>query len=158
MLKKDKRGLTILEVLLVFMIVSVMASMGFSSYRTWQRQILLINTKDEIKSGLVRTQQLATAAADNSAWGMHLATSSYTIFSGDFFSEINPNNITWNLNGVEIVDSYITFSDGSGGYSPDVVFSKFDGDTYNTGTINIIVTNQPVLGKNIIVRPSGQID
>ena len=146
------------EILLSFLLVAIIASMGFSAYRTWQKNILLLNTRDEIKSGLVRSQQLATAAANNTSWGMHLATSSYIIFSGDFYSESDSNNKTWELNGVEIVDSYITFSDGAGGYSSDVVFSKFDGDTYNTGTVNIIISGQPTMTKSVIVQSSGQID
>jgi len=146
------------EILLTFLLVAIITSMGFSSYRTWQTNILLLNTRDEIKSGLVRSQQLATAAANNTAWGMHLATTSYTIFSGDFYSDSDPNNKTWELNGVEITNAYNAFSDGAGGYASDVVFSKFDGDTYNTGTVNIIIANQPGTVRNIIIQSSGQID
>lgn len=158
MLKKNQKGVTMLEIIIVFMVVALIVSMGFSSYRTWQRKVLLTNTRDEIKSALVRAQQLATAADNNTAWGMHLATSSYTIFPGDFYNELDPNNKTWDLNGIEIVNSYITFADGAGGYSSDVVFSKFDGDTYNTGTVSIIVSAQNDLSKNVIVQSSGQID
>jgi len=158
MIVKDQRGISMLEILLVLSIAGILFAMGFASYRVWQKRILLTNTSDEIKSALVRAQQLATAASSNTSWGMHLATSSYTIFSGDYYNETNLENTTWNLNGVDIVNSYITFSDGAGGYSADVVFSKFDGDTYNTGTINIIISGQPSFSKNIIVQSSGQID
>jgi len=155
---KNQRGVSILEVLFILMIVAIVMSMGFSAYRVWQRQVLLTNTRDELKSALVRAQQLATAAADNRAWGMRLATSSYTIFPGNFYNDSDPDNKTWELRDIEIVDSYITFTDGAGGYSSDVVFSKFDGDTYNTGTISIIVAAQAELSKNITVLSSGQID
>lgn len=154
----NQKGMSILELILALLVAAIIAAMGASSYQTWQKQILLLNTRDEIKSGLVRAQQLATAAANNTSWGMHLATSSYTIFSGDFYNEVDPNNKTWNLNGTEIFESYITFSDGAGGYTSDVVFSKFDGDTYNTGTVSVIVSSQPTLTKSIIVQSSGQID
>ena len=155
---KNQRGVSILEVLFILMIVAIVMSMGFSAYRVWQRQVSLTNARDEIKSALVRAQQLATAAADNRAWGMRLATSSYTIFPGNFYNDSDPDNKTWDLRDIEIVDSYITFTDGAGGYSSDVVFSKFDGDTYNTGTISIIVAAQAELSKNITVLSSGQID
>jgi len=155
---KNQKGISMLEILLVLVILGILSSMGFSSYGTWQKHVLLTNTRDELKSGLVRAQQLATSAANNTSWGMHLATSSYTIFPGSFYNEADPDNKTWELNGVEIVNSYSTFSDGSGGYSSDVVFSKFDGDTYNTGTVSIIVSAQPTLSKSVIVQSSGQID
>ena len=147
-----------LEILVVFVLVAIISSMSFSSYRTWQKHVLLTNTRDEIKSALVRAQQYATAAAGNSSWGMHLATSSYTMFVGDFYNENSPENKTWTLSGVEIVNSYSTFSDGAGDYSADVVFSKFDGDTYNTGTVSIIISEQPSFSKSVIVQSSGQID
>jgi len=147
-----------LEILLVLVIVGFLASMTYGSYSTWQKHVLLTNKRDEIKSALIRVQQLATAASGNTSWGMHLATSSYTIFPGAFYNEIDPNNKTWDLEGVAIVDSYITFNDGAGGYSSDVVFSKFDGDTYNTGTINIIVSAQPGFTKSVVVQSSGQIN
>jgi type II secretory pathway pseudopilin PulG len=158
MLKKDQRGISMLEVLLVLALVAIISIMGLSSYRTWQKQILLTNTRDEIKSAFVRAQQLATAADNNASWGMHLATSSYTIFPGSFYNESDPDNRTWNLNGIEIFESYITFADGAGGYGSDAVFAKFDGNTYNTGTVNIIVSSQPSMIKSVIVQSSGQID
>jgi prepilin-type N-terminal cleavage/methylation domain-containing protein len=158
MLIKDQRGVTMVEVLLVIVILTILAAMSFSSYRTWQKQILLINTRDEIKSALARAQQLATAASGNAAWGLHLATSTYTVFPGSFYNETDPDNKTWVLNGVEIVDSYITFSDGAGGYTSDVVFSKFDGETYNTGTVEIIIASQPSFSKTVTVQSPGQID
>lgn len=155
---KDNRGISFLELILVFMIVSLVTSMGFASYRTWQRQILLTNTRAEIESALVRAQQLATAAANNSAWGIRFATSSYTIFPGNFYNENDPDNITVNLEGVEIINSYITFSDGAGGYGSDVVFSKFDGETFNTGTVSMMVVAEPSMTKSITVNSPGQID
>ena len=155
---KNQKGISTLEVLMVFVILAIVATMSFSAYRIWQRQILLLNTRDEIKSALSRAQQLATAAANNSAWGVHLATSTYTVFPGSFYNDTDPDNKTWDLNGVEIIDSYITFSDGAGGYTPDVVFSKFEGETYNTGTIEIMVTAQPSLIKTVTVQSPGQID
>ena len=158
MLIKDQRGISMIEVLMALVIMTLLATMGFSSYRIWQKQISLINTRDEIKSALARAQQLATAASGNTAWGLHLATSTYTVFPGSFYNETDPDNRTWVLNGVEIVESYITFSDGAGGYTSDVVFSKFDGETYNTGTIEIIIANQPSFTKTVEVQSPGQID
>jgi len=105
MLIKDQRGISMIEVLMALVIMTLLATMGFSSYRIWQKQISLINTRDEIKSALARAQQLATAASGNTAWGLHLATSTYTVFPGSFYNETDPDNRTWVLNGVEIVES-----------------------------------------------------
>lgn len=158
MLIKNKDGVTMLELLVVIMLVSLIASMGFGTYKIWQRKILLINTHDEIKSALVRAQQLATAASESSDWGLHLATSSYTIFPGSVYDPLNINNKSWNLENVEIQNPETTFSDAGGAYGPDVIFSKFDGEANNTGTVSIILSVDPSYNKSIEVRAPGQID
>lgn len=158
MFVKNKEGVTMLELLIVIMLVSLIASMGFGSYKIWQRKILLINTHDEIKSALIRAQQLATAASGNNDWGLHLATSSYTIFPGSVYDPSNINNKIWNLENVEIENPETTFSNALGVYGPDVIFSKFEGEANNTGTVSIILSVDPSYNKSIEVRAPGQID
>ena len=53
MLIKDQRGVTMIELLLVIVMMTLIMGIGFSAYITWQRKILLINTQDEIKSSLL---------------------------------------------------------------------------------------------------------
>ena len=158
MLKNNQSGLTIVEILVVLAIFGLILSMSFFSYKSWQRQILVNNTKDEIKSVLIRAQQSATAAASNRAWGVHFETSTYTLFPGDFYNQSDPDNKIWSLHGVEIFESYNAVSDGAGGYGPDVVFDKFHGTTYNTGTVNIIISGNPSFSKDVTIQSSGQID
>lgn len=147
-----------IELLIVISVTSLIISMGFNGYKTWHKKILLIDTHDTIKSALVRTQQLATAAAGSNSWGMHFTTSSYTIFSGDTYDQSDVNNKTWILNGIEIQNSETIFSDAFGVYGPDVIFSKFDGEANNTGTISIILSIDNSYNKNIEVKSSGQVN
>lgn len=158
MIIKNQRGVTMMELLLVITLATLIMSMGFGSYRTWQRRILLINTRDEIKSSLVRAQQLATAAADGSSWGMHFTASSYTIFPGDTYDQFNVDNKTWNISDVEIQNPNFIFSDALGILGPDVVFSKFDGEAHNTGTVSIIWSSDPSYNKSVEVKRSGQVN
>lgn len=158
MLIHDKRGISILEITLTIFLVAIVATMGISSYKTWNQNILVNNTQAEIKSALIRAQQLATAAADSSDWGFHLATSSYTIFPGSSYDELNPSNQTWQLENVQIFNPGSTFGDAFGVYGPDVVFTKFDGEANNTGTVSIILSTGTGNTKNVEVKASGQID
>lgn len=155
---KNKEGVTMLELLIVIMLLTIITTMGFGTYKIWQRKISIINVHSEIKSALIRTQQLATAAAESSDWGLHLATSSYTIFPGSVYDPFNVNNKTWNLENVEIQNPGSTFSNGLGAYGPDVVFSKFDGETNNTGTVSIILNIDPSYHKSIEIKSAGQIN
>ena len=155
---KNQRGLSIIEVLMVVVVVGIIVSMGFSSYISWQKQVRLINTKEEIKSVLVRAQQQATAAMDNKAWGIHLATTSYALFSGDFYDVDNISNQVWDFQGIEVFSASTTFADGAGGRGSDVIFAKFTGLTVNTGTIDLLVSSNPSTTTTIDISSSGKID
>lgn len=155
---KNQGGLSIIEVLMVIVVVGIIVGVSFSSYIGWQKEVRLINTKDEIKSVLVRAQQQATSAMSNKSWGVHLATTTYTLFSGDFYDQDNPSNQVWDLQGIEILSASTTFSNGAGGLGSDVIFYKFTGLTVNTGTINLLVSSNPSSTTTINVNASGKID
>ncbi len=155
---KNQGGISIIEVLMVLCMVGVIAAMGFSSYLGWQKQVRLVNAKDELRSVLVRAQQQATAAANDKSWGIHLTTTTYALFSGDFYDKDNPGNQVWNLQGVEVFSASTTFADGSGGRSSDVLFTKFVGSTVNTGTIELLVNTSPLATTTLDVNASGKID
>lgn len=158
MFRKSKGGFTIIELIIVLGLVGLIVSLGTSGYQLWQRNIHLNNVRDEIKSSLFRAQQLATAAAKGDPWGVHLATDSYTIYKGNFYNEVDPDNMTWQLDGVVIIEPYRSFDDGAGSTTADVLFDKFDGQTINTGTISLSPVSDPSLIKTIQVEAPGQIN
>lgn len=153
----NQKGITMLEVLMSIVILVILVSISFTGYRSWQRKVQVINNKDELSSALYRAQQLATAAADNTSWGIHLEDTYYVMFPGDFYNTEHPDNRTWFLNGSEILNTSTTFSNGAGGYGADVVFNKFTGQTANTGTVTIISSSDSTLIKTVTVQSSGQI-
>jgi prepilin-type N-terminal cleavage/methylation domain-containing protein len=154
---KNRRGFTLIEILVVMSIAAIVYAFGFAIYKSWNEQVILTNKVDELKSALVRTQQLAMTAADNSNWGLHVATTSYTMFPGSFYDENRSGNQTWLLDGVAILNPDNTFFNGVSGYGPNVVFVKFTGQTNNTGTVAMYPVTNPTIIKNVTVQPSGQI-
>ncbi|MDP2812204.1 MAG: hypothetical protein Q8O32_00735 [bacterium] len=154
----QRKGISIIEIIITISIVSILTGMGMAAYLSWQKQARLVDNSDAIKSALVRAQQLATAAASSTDWGLHLELDRYVLFSGSFYSVDDANNSSWNLSGVEINDPELSFTDGAGGRTADVVFHKFTGLTSNTGTIDIISNADPTIGRDIEVFASGKID
>ena len=154
----NKKGISIIEIMITVFIISALTGMGAAVYINWQKQSKLVNTADEIKSVLIRAQQLATAAAKNSDWGVRFEEDKYILFAGSFYNEDDSENLTWNLVGVEIVEPNSIFSDGAGGNIPDVVFKKFEGTTYNTGVIRIRLLGDLGWMRNLEVFASGKID
>ncbi|MBU1202791.1 hypothetical protein KKH39_01980 [Patescibacteria group bacterium] len=158
MFKKYQGGFSIIEVIMVLGLVGLVVGFGASGYQVWQKNIHLNNVRDEIKSSLFRAQQLATAAAKSNPWGVHLEVDSYTIFKGNFYNEDDPDNMSWQLEGVEILEPYRSFDDGAGSTTADVLFGKFDGQTINTGIISLSPIADPALIKTIEVEAPGQIN
>ncbi|MDD5749745.1 MAG: hypothetical protein PHO91_03095 [Patescibacteria group bacterium] len=154
---KNKQGISIIEIIITIFIVSALTGMGVAVYINWQKQSKLVNTADEIKSVLIRAQQLATAAAKSSDWGVRFEEGNYTLFAGTFYNQNDPENISWQLSGVEIIEPESIFSDGGDGYIPDVVFRKYQGTTDNVGLIRIRLASDPTWIRNVEVFSSGQI-
>ncbi|MBT4349777.1 prepilin-type N-terminal cleavage/methylation domain-containing protein [bacterium] len=155
---KDQQGVTMIELLVAIAILAMVSSLSFATHRKWQEHVFLTNQVGELRSAIVKTQQLAIASAKDSAWGVHFEAAQYTIFSGSSYSEIDPNNEIYDLQGVLIVDPEIVLSDGIGGFGSNVIFSKFTGQTVNTGTIALMPEVNPAITKSITIYAVGQID
>ena len=147
-----------MEIILVIAIFAIVFSIGSSGYLTWRQHVSLINSREELKSALLKAQQLATAAADNNNWGVHLETDRYILFKGSFFNETDPLNVMKELAGTQILNASTTVADGAGGLGSDVVFTKFSGQTANTGTIEIIYSPESSIKQIINILASGRID
>lgn len=155
---RNQGGVTILEILLVIAIFVIIFGISASGYVTWRQHVILINSREELKSTLLKAQQLATAAAENDNWGVHLENKAYTLFKGSFYNEEDPLNITKDLTGVEIFNASTTVADGAGGLGSEIVFTKFSGQTANTGTIQLIYSIDSGVSQLIQVLSSGRID
>lgn len=153
-----KSGLTTIEILLVLAIMVIVGSLTYGGYSVWHRRVILVNNVSELKSNLVKVQQLSVAAAQNSDWGIHLESDRYTIFQGSFYNQDDQNNQIKQISGSQILNPDSTFSDGIGGMSSNVVFIKFKGTTYNTGTIAITDAVGSGGTKYITVSEVGQIE
>lgn len=153
-----QKGFTLLELMVTIFIAAILASMSLVSYRSWQREVQTLNAVDELKSGLKLAQAKAIAAAGDTNWGVHLEADTYVIFPGSFYDMNNPGNLDKTIVGAMIVNLDSAIDNGAGGYGPDVVFSKFTGETPNTGTIALSPKFDTSLIKMIHVTADGQVN
>ena len=98
----------------------------------------------------------AMAAAQSNNWGVHLASDYYVIFPGSFYDENNVDNQRRDLHGVELINLGSGLADGAGGYTSDVVFSKYTGNTANIGTIILAPKSDHNRTKIISIDANGQ--
>ncbi len=154
----NKKGFSILEYILVISLLGIVFGLSTMAYSNWRQDVLLKNNKEEMRSYLLRAQQLATAAASSTDWGLHLEADRYTLFHGSVYNPADPDNIVRFLQGTNILNPDTSLSDGVGGYSSDLIFTKFTGQTVNTGTISIIIPNQPSIFTSMDIKSLGVID
>ena len=133
------RGFTLLEMLLSIAIIAILAGLSVPIYQSFEaRNDLDIATVTAVQS-LRRAQVLSEAVLNDSSWGVHIATSSVTIFKGASFTGRDSS-----------YDEQIS-SAQSVAYSglSDVVFSKLLGMPSATGTIMATSTTNETRTINI---------
>lgn len=155
---RQRAGITYIELMIVLLIVAFISAMGFSAYLNWQKDVTLVNAADELKSAIVLAQGQALAAAGNNHWGVHLESDNYTIFPGTFFNQNNPENKTKELRGVQILNPATSLADGVGGFGPNVVFTKYTGQTVNFGQIVLSASSDSSKTKTVTIQNNGQIN
>jgi hypothetical protein len=80
------------------------------------------------------------------------------VFSGDSYNELEPNNKIVNLRNISILNATSSLSNGIGSFSPDLIFTKFTGQTSNTGTIELIYNNDVDITRSITIDELGKIN
>ncbi len=154
----NKKGITILEVLLTITIASLITAIGFSSFYQWRNSVSLINQVDELKSKIVEVRQMAISAAGETGWGIHFEDTQYIIFSGDSYNQNNPNNQSVLLKNAIINNPSTSLSNGNGAYSQDLIFTKYSGETVNIGTLSIRSDNNADIIKSFSINNLGNVN
>ncbi len=151
-------GITFIEVLVTISLASVIAAMGFSTFYQWRNSVSLINQVDELKSKITEIRQLAISAAEEKNWGIHFEAEQYIIFSGDSYDQSDLNNKIIVLKSASIANPETTLSNGNESFGPDLIFSKFTGQTLNIGTITFVSTNNQDISRSFSIDNLGKIN
>ncbi|OGH16625.1 MAG: hypothetical protein A3C30_04315 [Candidatus Levybacteria bacterium RIFCSPHIGHO2_02_FULL_40_18] len=98
-----KRGITLIEVIIVIGILMTLAGMASISFVPFRSGSILGTAITTLISDL-SSQQIKVMAGDtegrstNDNYGIYFGTNSYTLFHGDNFDPNDPSNFTINLN------------------------------------------------------------
>lgn len=155
---KQTQGVTVFEVLAAIAIFGLVTLISIASYQVWRAKVQISNARQELVSALTQAQQYAMASAEENNWGIHLDEDQYVLFNGSFYNESDPDNRVTTLRGALISDPENSFDDGAGGRTADVVFTKFTGTTYNTGTIAIISDGSSSVSQTIVISATGAVE
>lgn len=141
-------GFTLMEILAVvaiLIILSVISIQVFNRYK--ERQSLDLNAQ-MITESLREARAQTLDSLEGSSYGVHLATSTATLFKGVAFDSLNPLNKPRELIPPVVIASSTISGDV-------VVFERLTGATLNSGSLFIGVSGKEIPVKEIIIEPTG---
>lgn len=127
-LKNPKKGFSLIELLLVFSILAIIASIGSSFYVNYNKNIEINSTAQNINFNFKKTQAQSMIGEGGFKWGIHFvngATDYYEIFS----TPTDYSNISKVIVSTFYLPNNIIFTDPGSGSTKDIIFNKISGST-----------------------------
>ncbi|OGY25413.1 MAG: hypothetical protein A2Z24_02890 [Candidatus Woykebacteria bacterium RBG_16_44_10] len=148
--RKQQRGFTLLELLVVTAIVAILLLIVLARLNLFGRQVDIEATAQQIISTLQAARTQTLASEDESVYGVHFEASKYVLFKGATYNPSDTTNKEYNLSSVEIYPINL-----AGGVS-DVIFTRIRGSTVDTGNIGIRLTADTSRTRTIVINSLGQ--
>ncbi len=123
-MKENRRGFTLLEMLLSVAMIALITGMGAPIYQILQNRNNLEVAATSLAQGLRRASVLSRAMEGDSGWGVYVATSTITIFKG----------ATYATRDVSADESFATSGGVSVTGTNEYRFTKFTGLPNTVGT------------------------
>lgn len=136
MRKIFKKGITIIEALVIISIIGILVAIVISQFaKTRENQVLKSGVQDILSSiNKARTQTLSSL--DSSEYGIHFQSDQVIIFKGKVFSAGAGDNESIILTTPASI-SAISLTGGAS----DVYFNRLSGSPSKTGTVTISTTS-----------------
>jgi len=139
-----KKGLTIIELLVVIGIIVILAAIIVSPFSTFRASKILDAGVEDVISLLNQARLNTLSSKGGFQYGVHFESSRIVSFRGATFIEPDVNNKEITLDGALEI-SEITLNGGGS----DIVFDRLTGKTNQYGTTTLRIKNTP--SKNIAI-------
>lgn len=149
----NKRGFTLLEILMVISISAILMIGGMSSYSHFTKKKSLEITTQTIASYLKDARSFTIASKGDTTYGVHFEADRVVLFSGSSFIEPSADNREHELPG----NIEISVIDLNGGGS-DVVFDRLTGATSQYGTTTVSLFADITDTRDIVIEATGIVE
>jgi prepilin-type N-terminal cleavage/methylation domain-containing protein len=146
------RAFALIELLVVLTIIGILSIISFVSLSELSKANVLDVATGDIVSVLSEARSRTLSSEGDSVYGVHFETNSITLFKGDTFNAIDPNNVDIPLSSAVTI-SAITLTGGA----TEVVFGRISGDADVTGTITIALSTDATDTKTITIPSTGVV-
>lgn len=153
MKETTKYGFSLVEIMLVVGIMAVIATIIIFSFSALNKNYNLEGAAQNGATMFKDARGRTLSAQNNSQYGIHIASSSLTLFPGSIFVSGNSSNETL-IFSQSVAVGTTTLS----GVGFDIIFSRLKGTPSQFGTTSVYLVNNPSKYKNIIIRESGLIE
>lgn len=147
------KGISVLELLMVFAILAIVVSFIILNLTKFRNEQALQNTTSDIISLINEARTKTISSVNSTTYGVHFETSRAVLFVGSSFTEPNSNNKQVDINSAVSIPASGGISLNGGG--SDVVFTRISGDTTNYGTIIVRLVSDATRQKTITINKTG---
>jgi prepilin-type N-terminal cleavage/methylation domain-containing protein len=148
-----RKGFTLIEILIVIAILGIISVIVFGSFSVFRSSQGLDKDTDTVVEILRQARSQTLISKNASAYGVHVATTAVTLFSGDTYSAADPNNQVFTFLNADLVVSVTLTGGGS-----DVIFKRLTGETSQNGTIVLSTQGAQPRTRTITVFKTGLIE
>ena len=150
--QKASAGFTLVETLVVVAITCMVAGMVMVSFSTYNSTEALAKDEGRVVAVFERARSLTLDSYNSSQYGVHIASSTLTIFQGSTYSAGATTNIVTTLN-TKVQVQKVTLVGGG----VDVIFNRLTGETSETGTTTISLITATTTTRSVTIFGTGLI-
>lgn len=147
------KGISLIELLVVVVIISIMVAIIIPSLSTFRNQQALKNTTEDVISLINKARQDTLSSLNSTNYGVHFESTRAVYFSGPTFTEPNSNNKERKFNSLVKIPTSGGINLNGGG--SNIIFTRLTGDTSNYGTIVIQLSSNVAQNKIITINKTG---
>ena len=152
-MKTSKRGVTLVELLVATAILVTIAAVGIAVFNRLIEQTALDSSVQQVLSIFEEARSRTLASENDQQFGVHLATSSVTLFVGSTYNaSASTNKVTTLVRRVSISDISMT------GGATEVVFARLTGKASVTGTITLTLISDTSQTHTLTINSTGLVE
>lgn len=149
MFKKNTRGFSLLELVIVIAILGVLVATIVPSFLKFRQSSVLNTETQELVTIINRARLLSVSSKNDQQFGVHFEAGQVVLFSGATYSAAATTNEAHVFSPAITLSSFTINGGGS-----EVLFQKVTGATNQNATTTLMVVGTTA-STTVIVRPTG---
>jgi prepilin-type N-terminal cleavage/methylation domain-containing protein len=149
----NKKGFTLLEILLVLALMSLLITVLYTSFSKINGNQALDKDAKQVAALIEDARSRTLFSKNDTQYGVHFETTQVTLFSGATYSSTSPSNELVKLNN--LVNIYNINLTGGGS---DMIFDRLTGNTSQPGVISFYLVTGTSSKAYLTVAGTGLVE